>query len=118
MELVSRKQTGSALSLIAPVIADLARPPLMLAIGFGVVWRFTGLGLTPVVDRTIELLCHTVSAAGAPGLGRSGAGDAAGGGAAAGGGVGGEIGTTQACRELKAAPRQLSKRCNYALSIE
>lgn len=58
MELVSRKRTGSALSVIRPVLADLARNPLMLGIGFGVVWRFTGLGLNPVADRTIELLAQ------------------------------------------------------------
>lgn len=63
MELVSRKRTGSALSVIQPVLADLARNPLMLAIGFGVVWRFTGLGLNPVVDRTIELLAQAGSPA-------------------------------------------------------
>lgn len=63
MELVSRKQTGSALSVISPVLADLARNPLMLAIGFGVIWRFTGLGLHPVVDRTIELLAQAGSPA-------------------------------------------------------
>jgi len=63
MELVSHKRTGSALSVIRPVLADLARNPLMLAIGFGVVWRFTGLGLTPVVDKTIELLAQAGSPA-------------------------------------------------------
>ncbi|MET4174619.1 malonate transporter [Bradyrhizobium sp. LA6.1] len=63
MELVSRKRTGSVLSVIRPVLADLARNPLMLAIGFGVVWRFTGLGLNPVVDRTIELLAQAGSPA-------------------------------------------------------
>lgn len=63
MELVGRKQTGSALSVISPVLADLARNPLMLAIGFGVIWRFTGLGLHPVVDRTIELLAQAGSPA-------------------------------------------------------
>lgn len=63
MELVSRKRTGLALSVIQPVLADLARNPLMLAIGFGVVWRFTGLGLNPVVDRTIELLAQAGSPA-------------------------------------------------------
>lgn len=61
MELVSRKETGSPLAIIWPVIADLARNPLMLAIGFGVLWRLTGLGLTPVVDRTIELLAQAGS---------------------------------------------------------
>lgn len=63
MELVGRKKSGSALSVIRPVLADLARNPLMLAIGFGVVWRFTGLGLTPVVDKTIELLAQAGSPA-------------------------------------------------------
>jgi hypothetical protein len=63
MELVSRKRTGSPLAVIRPVLADLARNPLMLAIGFGVVWRFTGLGLNPVVDKTIELLAQAGSPA-------------------------------------------------------
>lgn len=63
MELVSRKRTGSPLAVIRPVLADLARNPLMLAIGFGVIWRFTGLGLTPVVDKTVELLAQAGSPA-------------------------------------------------------
>ena len=63
MELVSRKRTGSVLSVIRPILADLAHNPLMLGIGFGVVWRFTGLGLTPVVDKTIELLAQAGSPA-------------------------------------------------------
>lgn len=63
MEFVSRKRTGSVLSVIRPVLADLARNPLMLGIGFGVIWRFTGLGLNPVVDKTIELLAQAGSPA-------------------------------------------------------
>ncbi|MGX4806941.1 AEC family transporter [Bradyrhizobium guangdongense] len=63
MELVSRKRTGSPLAVLRPVLADLVRNPLMLGIGFGVIWRFTGLGLTPVVDRTIELLAQAGSPA-------------------------------------------------------
>lgn len=63
MELVSRKRAGSPLAVIRPVLADLARNPLMLAIGFGVVWRFTGLGLNPVVDKTVELLAQAGSPA-------------------------------------------------------
>jgi predicted permease len=63
MELVSRKRTGSPLSVIRPVLADLARNPLMLAIGLGVVWRLTGLGLNPVVDKTVELLAQAGSPA-------------------------------------------------------
>src|SRR5947209_368078 len=52
MELVDRKQTASALSVIRPVLADLARNPLMLGICFGFIWRLTGLGLDPVASRT------------------------------------------------------------------
>jgi malonate transporter and related proteins len=63
MELVDRKQTASAVSLIVPVLLDLSRNPIMLAIGFGLVWRLTGLGLHPVVDRTVELLAQAGSPA-------------------------------------------------------
>jgi predicted permease len=45
------------------VLADLARNPLMLGIVFGVIWRFTGIGLHPVVDKTIELLAQAGSPA-------------------------------------------------------
>ena len=61
MELVDRKQKGSALSVIGPVLADLARNPIMLAIGLGLLWRLAGFGLHPVVDRTIELLAQAGS---------------------------------------------------------
>src|SRR3954471_19161992 len=63
MELFGRKQKGSVLAVIWPVLSDLARNPIMLAIGLGVVWGLTGLGLTPVVDRTIELLAQAGSPA-------------------------------------------------------
>jgi malonate transporter len=33
----------------------------MLALGFGLLWRLTGLGLHPVVDRTVELLAQAGS---------------------------------------------------------
>jgi len=63
MELVSRKGNSSPLAVLWPVLADLVRNPLMLGIAFGVIWRFTGLGLTPVVDKTIELLAQAGSPA-------------------------------------------------------
>jgi malonate transporter and related proteins len=63
MELVDRKQTASAASLIVPVLLDLSRNPIMLAIGLGLLWRLTGLGLHPVVDRTVELLAQAGSPA-------------------------------------------------------
>lgn len=61
MELTDHKRPGSAASLILPIILDLARNPIMIAIGLGLLWRFTGLGLHPVVDKTIELLAQAGS---------------------------------------------------------
>ena|SRR5437899_7267268 len=61
MELMDRKRPGSAASLVLPILLDLARNPIMLAIGLGLLWRLTGLGLHPVVDRTVELLAQAGS---------------------------------------------------------
>jgi hypothetical protein len=61
MAWLDRKQSGSPASLILPIILDLARNPIMLALGFGLLWRLTGLGLNPVVDRTVELLAQAGS---------------------------------------------------------
>jgi malonate transporter len=61
MAWVDRKQSGSPASLVLPIILDLARNPIMLALGFGLLWRLTGLGLHPVVDRTVELLAQAGS---------------------------------------------------------
>lgn len=63
MEWTGRKRTSSPLSVILPVLLDLSRNPIMLAIGLGLIWRFTGLGLNAVVDRTIELLAQAGSPA-------------------------------------------------------
>jgi malonate transporter and related proteins len=61
MAWIDRKQSGSPASLVMPIILDLARNPIMLALGFGLLWRLTGLGLHPVVDRTVELLAQAGS---------------------------------------------------------
>jgi malonate transporter len=61
MAWVDRSQSGSAASLIFPILRDLARNPIMLALGLGLLWRLTGLGLHPVVDRTVELLAQAGS---------------------------------------------------------
>ncbi|MDE2378451.1 AEC family transporter [Bradyrhizobium sp.] len=53
-----RQPSGSAASRILPMLLDLVRNPIMLAIGLGFLWRLTGLGLHPVVDRTVELLAQ------------------------------------------------------------
>jgi malonate transporter and related proteins len=61
MAWIDRKQSGSPASLVLPIILDLARNPIMIALALGLLWRFTGLGLHPVVDRTIELLAQAGS---------------------------------------------------------
>ena len=61
MAWTERKEPGSAASLILTILLDLARNPIMLAIGLGLVWRFTGFGLTPIVDKTVELLAQAGS---------------------------------------------------------
>src|SRR4029077_9702837 len=61
MAWTERKEASSAASLVLPIILDLARNPIMIAIGLGLVWRLTGVGLHPVVDRTIELLAQAGS---------------------------------------------------------
>ena len=61
MAWTERKEPGSAASLILTILLDLARNPIMLAIGFGIIWRFTGLGLTHIVDKTVELLAQAGS---------------------------------------------------------
>lgn len=62
MAWTERKLPGSANSLILPILLDLARNPIMLAIGCGFLWRLTGTGLHPVADKTVGLLAQ----AGAP----------------------------------------------------
>lgn len=61
MAWIDRKQSGSVASLLLPIILDLARNPIMLALGFGLLWRLTGLGLHPVVNKTVELLAQAGS---------------------------------------------------------
>lgn len=61
MAWIDRKRSGSAVSLVLPIALDLARNPIMIALGLGLLWRLTGLGLHPVVDRTVELLAQAGS---------------------------------------------------------
>src|SRR5204863_5068948 len=58
---MDRERSGSPALLVLPIILDLARNPIMIALALGLLWRFTGLGLHPVVDRTIELLAQAGS---------------------------------------------------------
>ncbi len=61
MAWTEHKEPGSTASLILSTLVDLARNPIMLAIGLGLLWRLSGLGLHPVIDRTIELLAQAGS---------------------------------------------------------
>jgi predicted permease len=55
-ELSRQESQTSPGRIVSDLIRDLARNPIVAAIVAGSLWRWTGLGLTPVADRTIELL--------------------------------------------------------------
>src|SRR5262249_54119822 len=59
MEWVERKAGTSLASFFASLAADLARNPLIIAIMAGTLWRLTGIGLHPVIDRTLLLLAQS-----------------------------------------------------------
>jgi predicted permease len=61
MAWTERKLSKSITSLVLPILSDLGRNPILLAIGCGFLWRVTGLGLHPVIDRTVELLAQAGS---------------------------------------------------------
>ena len=55
-ELASRRGSASWGKLLADLALSLAKNPIIVALLAGVAWRFTGLGLNPVVDKMITLL--------------------------------------------------------------
>ena len=55
-ELSQQDTKASPNQILLDLIRDLARNPIVAAIVLGSVWRFTGLGLSPIIDRTIGLL--------------------------------------------------------------
>jgi malonate transporter and related proteins len=61
MAWAERKSSESAPLLVLRAIREIARNPIMLALGFGFLWRLTGLGLHPVADKTLELLAQAGS---------------------------------------------------------
>ncbi len=58
MALAARDGAASIGSLLAGLARDLARNPIILAIAAGALWRLTGLGLQPVVDKVLILLAQ------------------------------------------------------------
>jgi hypothetical protein len=61
MAWAERKSSESAPLLVLRAVREIARNPIMLALGVGFLWRLTGLGLHPVADKD-------AGAAGAGGL--------------------------------------------------
>ena len=61
MAWAERKSSESAPLLVLRAVREIARNPIMLALGFGFLWRLTGLGLHPVADKTLELLAQAGS---------------------------------------------------------
>lgn len=54
MAWIERKVGGA--SLLVSVLSDLPRNPIILAIAAGYLWRLTGVGLHPLIDKPLELL--------------------------------------------------------------
>ncbi len=54
------RDAGTSLGTVAKsLIIDLARNPIILAIFAGALWRLTGLGLHPAVDKVVMLLAQS-----------------------------------------------------------
>jgi malonate transporter and related proteins len=62
LEAARQGQAPSPLLLIRVLGGELLRNPIVVALVAGSLWRFSGLGLNPVIDRTLDLL----SGAGVP----------------------------------------------------
>ena len=59
MEWAERREDTSFISLLGSILADLARNPLMIAIVGGSLWRLTGIGLHPAIDKVLLLLAQS-----------------------------------------------------------
>jgi predicted permease len=59
MEWAERKEGTSLAGLLGSLLVDLARNPLIIAIVAGSLWRLTGFGLHPAIDRTLYLLAQS-----------------------------------------------------------
>ncbi|WP_027520596.1 AEC family transporter [Bradyrhizobium sp. Ec3.3] len=58
---IERKDSASIPVIILPLLLDLIRNPIILAIVAGFLWRATGFGLHPLLDRTCEQLAQAGS---------------------------------------------------------
>ena len=55
-EMAGQQRDANMATILTDLANDLIRNPIVVAIVAGSVWRLTGLGLTPIADRTIQLL--------------------------------------------------------------
>ena len=55
-ETTAQRADTSSTAILRDLIIDLIKNPIVVAILAGSLWRLTGIGLTPVLDRTIDLL--------------------------------------------------------------
>lgn len=69
--LVAENGRRSIAGLVSEMGAELVRNPIIIAILAGTLWRLTGLGLTPAVDRVLLLLAQSSVATALVGLGLS-----------------------------------------------
>src|SRR5262245_33565936 len=58
MEWAARQDGTSFAALLASILIDLARNPLMIAIVAGSLWRLSGIGLHPAIDKILLLLAQ------------------------------------------------------------
>ena len=69
--LVAEPRQATAASIVKELLAELVRNPIIVAILAGTLWRFTGLGLHPALDRSLLLLGQASVATALVGLGLS-----------------------------------------------
>ncbi len=48
--------TNASLNALRQVLLDLIRNPIVVPLILGTLWRFTGLGITPMLDRLLDVL--------------------------------------------------------------
>ncbi|MEZ5844524.1 MAG: AEC family transporter [Hyphomicrobiaceae bacterium] len=58
MSLAAAGEHRDRTSILATLVADLMRNPIIMSIAAGTLWRLTGLGLAPVADRILVLLAQ------------------------------------------------------------
>jgi malonate transporter and related proteins len=69
--LVAEPRQTNVVNIVRDLFLELARNPIILAIAAGILWRATGLGLDPGIDRVLLMLGQSAVATSLVGLGLS-----------------------------------------------